>query len=176
MKSYDMITRATGLLNQLIPVRHQKSALLLPDDHGLQIRRELKQVMKDWKLSGQSESDVMDAAYALAALIDEAIMLSVWPGKVQWSEHLLQVELFSERLAGVHFYDRVTRLIEAPNRSISVLTMYHACLALGFKGQYIVGQGEQIEIIKNVLASIIMHDMKSNNTRLMITYEVVGTR
>lgn len=157
--AYNMISRTTTLVDQLFPLRHHKLSQDLPMDYGEDLRRELKSIMKDWELSGICQHDVMAGGYALVALVDETVMLSAWPGKIHWAENLLQVEIFGERLAGVQFYERLTTLLQAPDRSLSVLTVYHACLALGFKGQYIVGQSGNKEHMQRLLSHVLLHDM-----------------
>lgn len=157
--AYSMISHTTTLLDLLFPLRHDKLSQDLPLSYGEELRRELKCILKNWEASGVSSNDVMAGGYALVALVDETVMLSAWPGKMQWSEYLLQVEMFGERLAGVQFYERLTALLQAPERSLSVLTVYHACLSLGFKGQYIVGQSTHKNDMQRLLNHVLVQDM-----------------
>jgi type VI secretion system protein ImpK len=75
------------------------------------------------------------AKFALAALIDEAIMNSPWPGKNDWEKHMLQDELFNTTNAGEEFFTKLEELRRAERRETELLEVFHWCLLLGFVGR-----------------------------------------
>ena len=75
--------------------------------------------------------------YALAAFLDEMILLSNWPLKNTWASNPLQLEMFNDLAAGEEFYNKLETLRHGGDpRKIDVLEVYYLCLALGFKGKY----------------------------------------
>jgi type VI secretion system protein ImpK len=91
---------------------------------------------------------VSDAKYALAALIDESIMRSEWPGKTLWMDQSLQLRLFGEHLAGVNFFNRLARIRQSGELNIAVLEIFFVCLQLGFQGKYAMSQQEELKALQ----------------------------
>lgn len=90
---------------------------------------------------GFTAADIEDTRYAIAAFLDEMVQFSSWSGKQQWAVRPLQVELFGEQLAGIKFFER---LREVGGRTRDVLEVYYLCLTLGFRGQYHMGNAEEL--------------------------------
>lgn len=85
--------------------------------------------------AGVPASDVDDAAFALVAFLDEALLSSEWSEKQAWLARPLQLERYDRYDAGEAFFDRLKALLDRPDRA-EVLEVYTLCLQLGFKGQY----------------------------------------
>ncbi|BCR03014.1 hypothetical protein DESUT3_00830 [Desulfuromonas versatilis] len=85
-----------------------------------------------------------DAKYALAACIDEAVLSSSWPGRLQWMSRPLQMELFGDHLAGEGFFERLTNLRQGGEANLELLELFYACLQLGFEGIYKLRGLEQL--------------------------------
>ncbi len=77
-----------------------------------------------------------DAKYALAAYIDEAVLSSDWPGRLEWMGRPLQLELFGDHLAGEGFFERLTQLRQGGEANADLLELFYTCLQLGFEGIY----------------------------------------
>jgi type VI secretion system protein ImpK len=90
----------------------------------------------------------LDAKYALAALLDEAIMRSEWSGKNTWMDQSLQLRLFGEHLAGVNFFNRLARIRQNGELNIAVLEIFFVCLQLGFQGKYAMSQQEELKALQ----------------------------
>jgi type VI secretion system protein ImpK len=91
---------------------------------------------------GFTPADVEDGQYAVAAFLDEVIQFSDWPGKAELAAYPLQRALFSENIAGANFFER---LAEVRRRSSAALEVYYDCITLGFRGQYHIGNQEELE-------------------------------
>src|SRR5271170_5587000 len=104
MRRYDLVSFSADILNDLMKVQDPKTAMALPLNYGEKFHHLLDQFKQRCIMASIEPVFISDAVYALVALIDESILYSSWPGKEAWSHHLLQVMLFSERLAGVHFF------------------------------------------------------------------------
>jgi type VI secretion system protein ImpK len=85
--------------------------------------------------AGVPASDVEDAAFALVAFLDEALLSSDWSEKQAWLARPLQLERYDRYDAGEAFFDRMNGLLDRTDRA-EVLEVYLLCLQLGFKGQY----------------------------------------
>jgi len=91
-----------------------------------------------------SAQDIRDAKYAVVAYIDEAVMSSEWPGRLEWMAEPLQVSFFGDHLAGEKFYERLAELRQRGEQARDVLEVYFVCLQLGFEGMYRLRGLEQL--------------------------------
>ncbi len=98
---------------------------------------------------GLTPVDVEDLRYALAAYLDEAVRVKSASQSDAWNQMPLQAELFGDRLAGVHFFDRLEKIRQRD--STAILKVYYLCLALGFEGRYhIIGRAELDQLIEEL--------------------------
>ena len=81
------------------------------------------------------EAEIAEARYALVAFIDEQILKSAWPGRVEWMNQPLQLVLYREVTAGENFFGRMRALLNHGGHEFA-LEIYYLCLALGFRGAY----------------------------------------
>jgi type VI secretion system protein ImpK len=81
------------------------------------------------------EQEIAEARYALVAFIDEQILKSSWPGRVEWMNQPLQLMLYREVTAGENFFARLRALLNHGGHEFA-LEIYYLCLALGFRGAY----------------------------------------
>jgi type VI secretion system protein ImpK len=77
-----------------------------------------------------------DAKYALAAYIDEVVLNSTWPSRLEWMSRPLQLEFFGEHTAGEGFFTRLANLRQGGEDNLHLLELYFYCLQLGFEGVY----------------------------------------
>jgi type VI secretion system protein ImpK len=117
-----------------------------------------------------------DMQYALAALVDEVIMMSSWPGKANWMDRSLQCRLFGEHLAGVNFFQRLERIRQGGEPNLALLEVYYVCLQLGFQGKFALSQQEelksmqvdiknQIDLYKGTLSPTLSCDLETTTDR-----------
>ncbi len=98
---------------------------------------------------------VKDARYALAAYIDEVVLTSDWPGRLEWMAKPLQLEFFGEHLAGEGFFSRLAELRQEGECSIDLVELYYVCLQMGFEGIYRLKGIEQLMALQVGLRSQI---------------------
>ncbi len=132
-KTYWACSEVLGLAAQLDAARD------LPPPDVLQRRIEglLDQMSLKAEEAGLTSADINDIKYALVAFIDEQILRSEWPGRMQWLARPMQLALYGENTAGEGFFVRMEALREQPARA-HVLEIYFLCVALGFQGIYAV--------------------------------------
>jgi type VI secretion system protein ImpK len=96
-----------------------------------------------------------DAKYAMAAYIDEVVLSSTWPGRLEWMSHPLQLEFFGEHTAGEGFFTRLGNLRQGGEENVNLLELYYYCLQLGFEGIYRVKGLEHLMALQVDLRSQI---------------------
>ena len=89
--------------------------------------------------------EIEDARFALVAWADETLLRSHWPGREQWAQSLLQLELFQTNRGGNEFYEHLARL--RPDQSV-VREIHLLCLAFGFEGQMADREPERQNLIQ----------------------------
>jgi len=94
-----------------------------------------------------SEEDVGLLGYAMAALLDEKMLLADWPGQSEWQRHPLQLQYFAEHVAGEGFFERFEQLRKIYPDKSDVYLFYVYCLMFGFKGKYLGAAGNELEAL-----------------------------
>ena len=76
------------------------------------------------------------AAWYVAALLDDIALNTPWGGASDWPRHPLVVSLAGDVDAGTRFFDRVEELLRYPERDPEMLELAFICLGLGFRGMH----------------------------------------
>jgi type VI secretion system protein ImpK len=111
------------------------SALPPPHDLRQRIIDVLDRMVGAARAAGVPEAEIAEARYALVAFIDEQVLKSSWPGRVEWMNQPLQLTLYREVTAGENFFARMRALLNHGGHE-SALEIYYLCLALGFRGAF----------------------------------------
>lgn len=104
-----------------------------------------------------SAEDIYDAKYAFCATVDEAVLSSSLAIRSDWERRPLQVTLFTDQLAGEHFFDKLEEARNRGNQRVNALEVFHMCLMLGFKGRYLLEGPEKIKYLTAQLGEQIRH-------------------
>lgn len=142
-------------LNRLVACSHpllERATQLLKDSTGSQLSDQFKeQIFKEFEQFERAcfaqqldVHKVKQAKYALAAFIDEVVITSQWPGRLNWMGQTLQLQFFGEHLAGEGFFKHLQELMASPHKNLDVLEVYYICLQLGYKGRYRLQNHEQL--------------------------------
>jgi type VI secretion system protein ImpK len=146
-----MQRRINPLMNLCMPLFdvlgliRSEAALSLPEDLADTLYQNMKTLEHEAVENQIPGQVVTEVQYAMAALIDEAIMLSQWPGRFHWADRSLQFRLFGEHLAGVNFFVRLEKIRQSGENNLSLLEVYYVCLQLGFQGKYALSQQEELK-------------------------------
>jgi type VI secretion system protein ImpK len=89
--------------------------------------------------------------FALAAFVDETILVPGTPLFNEWEKYPLQLEYFHEHLAGYIFFGRLNELLKKPEENAEALEVYYLCLVLGFRGRYVY---ESEELLRGEIEKI----------------------
>ena len=95
------------------------------------------------KLRGPRAEEWELASYALAAVVDELLIVDIpWTGQSWWENHAFEVDLFSTRRRATEFYSKADKA--ASFQSKDALSMFVLAVLIGFRG-VLRDQPEQAE-------------------------------
>jgi type VI secretion system protein ImpK len=86
--------------------------------------------------AGVAEEDARIAKFALCETADDLVGNLPWPGKDSWLQHSLVAQFFHAQPTGAGFYEALNNILAKPEAHYDLLELMHACLSLGFEGQY----------------------------------------
>jgi len=122
---------------RLIPVERQAAALA---EH---IADAIETFDHTIAKAGIGEEDARIAKFALCETADDLVGNLPWPNKETWLQHSLVARFFHTRPTGTGFYEALNNLLAKPEAHYDLLELMHACLSLGFEGQYRGLSGER---------------------------------
>ncbi|TIM10586.1 type VI secretion system protein TssL, long form [Mesorhizobium sp.] len=86
--------------------------------------------------AGVPEEDARIAKFALCETADDLIGNLPWPKTDAWAQHSMLSQFFHVVPTGAGFYQALNKILAAPEAHYDLLELMHACLSLGFEGQY----------------------------------------
>ena len=86
--------------------------------------------------AGVDKHDVDVGKYCLAGTADDIVQNLPGADKGVWLQYSMVAQFFGRRTSGVGFYDELAKVLQAPGARYNLLELMHACLSLGFEGQY----------------------------------------
>ena len=112
----------------------------LPPENPEHLRTRLLEELvrgRDAAVAAGSSIDRADqAAWSVAALLDDLALNTPWGGVSAWPRQPLVVMLRGDVDAGAQFFSRLEELERHPNRDKEMLELQYHCMALGFRGKY----------------------------------------
>jgi type VI secretion system protein ImpK len=130
------------------------------------IHQMLDNLERKAKKSEISLEEIQSAKFAIAAFIDETILTSQWSQKDFWLGRTLGFELFNRMDAGEEFFNRLEELRRRSASNIDLLEVFYLCLALGFKGKYLIYEQEKLRFIIDDIYNELKAIRNSSPTRL----------
>ncbi|TPL11755.1 type VI secretion system protein TssL [Mesorhizobium sp. B2-4-14] len=115
---------------RLIPVERQAAALA---EH---IADAIETFDRTVAKAGIVEEDARIAKFALCETADDLVGNLPWPNKETWLQHSLVVQFFHMQPTGASFYEALNNILAKHEAHYDLLELMHACLSLGFQGQY----------------------------------------
>jgi type VI secretion system protein ImpK len=128
--------------NALVQIRNlADDGFLAPEMLHARVKGFIDELFRSGQRAGIYERDLHDMAYAIVALADEVAMRKSGSVRDVWLSNPLQLQYFSENLAGEGFFFRLDQLLADPRR-VDTLRVYYLCLLFGFQGKYAIRGGE----------------------------------
>ena len=134
-----LLTAAVPILS-LAPLLRGPSPPADPESLRPRLLEELDRYREAARAAGADQVAIEQAAWALAALLDDVVLNTPWGASSAWSHRGLVASLWSETDAGERFFEQLARMQQDPGRHAQVLEMFHRCLAMGFEGRYRVAR------------------------------------
>jgi type VI secretion system protein ImpK len=103
---------------------------------------------RDISLAGAGEADIRMASYALCETIDDIVAELPGFSRESWLPQGMLARFFETSSAGRGFFAALNQLLADPAEHGDLLEFMHACIALGFKGQYRVQGLAELEQVR----------------------------
>ena len=110
------------------------------------VARTIQEFEKQILAAGVPEDQATIAKYALCATADDIVQNLPGTEKHVWLQYSMLAQFFGVRTSGTGFFDKIRQLSSNPTVYYSLLELIHACLSLGFEGQYRSSKGGDIEL------------------------------
>lgn len=107
-----------------------------PEVLRTRLQEELVRARDTAVAAGSSLERADQAAWSVAALLDDLALNTPWGGASIWPRQPLVVMLRGDVDAGAQFFSRLEELERHPNRDQEMLELQYYCMALGFRGKY----------------------------------------
>jgi len=97
------------------------------------------------KVGDAAPEQVKALVYAFAALVDETLLFTPWPGQAAWQEKPLESRMYASRQAGERIPLAIHKLLsEKVPGTRDLANVYLLCLVLGFQGR-LRGEAGQVQ-------------------------------
>ena len=103
-------------------------------------------VDRDLNQQGISPEHVRAAKYAMCATTDDIVQNLPGSDRLLWTQYSMLSRYFGVTTSGVGFFEELNRAKAQPTLNYDVLELMHACLSLGFQGQYRSGAGGEVAL------------------------------
>ncbi len=95
---------------------------------------------------GVSKEDALVAKYILCATADDIVQNLPGTDRHVWMQYSMLAQFFQVRTSGVGFFEELNKVLANPAPHYDLLELMHACLCLGFEGQYRGAAGGDVEL------------------------------
>ena len=99
---------------------------------------------RDLAQQGISADHLRATKYAICATTDDIVQNLPGSDRLMWTQHSMLSRFFGTTTSGVGFFDELNRAKAQPTLNHDVLELMHACLSLGFQGQFRSGAGGDV--------------------------------
>lgn len=110
------------------------------------VARSIKEFERSSLAKGIAAEQVQIAKYTLCATADDIVQNLPGGDKHVWLQYSMLAQFFGERTSGTVLFEKIRQLISNPTVYYDLLELIHACLSLGFEGQYRAAAGGDIEL------------------------------
>ncbi|CAN7728110.1 type VI secretion system protein TssL, long form [Mesorhizobium amorphae] len=115
---------------RLIPVEREAKPLA---EH---IAEAVEKFGRTIEKSGVADEDERIAKFALCETVDDLVGNLPWPKEETWARHGMVSRFFHVEPTGTGFFEALNKILAKPETHYDLLELMHACLSLGFEGQY----------------------------------------
>jgi type VI secretion system protein ImpK len=150
----DLITFAGPIFDLILRL---KAGIVAPSND---LRPKVAAMLTDFEKRAEryrfNHKIIQVSKFALAAFVDETVLLNNFPNREQWEKYALQLEYFGEQLAGNKFFEKLEAMLNQIEVTKDAVEVYYVCMLLGFKGRYAVYEQEQFLSIMQATANALV--------------------
>lgn len=114
--------------------------LLIVDMQAVPLMNHVANAIRDFERkvteAGVPAEDVRIAKYALCGTADDIVQNLPGTDRHVWMQYSMLAQFFQVRTSGVGFFEALNKILANPAPHYNLLELMHACLSLGFEGQY----------------------------------------
>lgn len=96
--------------------------------------------------SGVDPHEAQVAKYALCGTADDIVQNLPGTDRHVWMQYSMLAQFFGVRTSGIGFFEELNKALASPAAHYNLLELMHACLLLGFEGQYRGSAGGDTEL------------------------------
>lgn len=126
--------------------------LMIIDMQAVPLMNHVAQSIRDFERRvgevGVSQDDAMVAKYALCGTADDIVQNLPGTDRHVWMQYSMLAQFFQVRTSGVGFFEELRKILANPAPRYDLLELMHACLSLGFEGQYRGAAGGDVELAR----------------------------
>lgn len=171
-----LVAAATPLLSIVAQLRVINNADIGALRRGIveQIRRFEERAAKHQAGAG----DIRTACYLICALLDEAVMTTLWGGESAWSDNSLLNQFHNETWGGEKVFEILKRVQAKPAKYLALLKLIDICLLMGFEGKYRVAEEgrERLEDLRSDVQRLLRDYMSAPPAELSIRWRSIEVR
>ena len=150
----DLVTFAGPILDLVLRL---KAGIVAPSH---ELRPQVAGMLEDFEKRAEryrfNHKIVQVSKFALAAFVDETVLMNNFPLRDEWEKYALQLELFGEQLAGNKFFEKLSAMLKQIEVTQDAVEIYYICMLLGFKGRYQVYEQEKLLAIMQETANALV--------------------
>ena len=150
----DLITFAGPVFDLILRL---KSGIVAPSND---LRPKVAAMLTDFEKRAEryrfNPKIVSVSKFALAAFVDETVLMNNFPMRDQWEKYALQLEYFGEQLAGNKFFEKLEAMLGQIDVTKDAVEVYYICMLLGFKGRYAVYEQDKLLAIMQRTANALV--------------------
>jgi type VI secretion system protein ImpK len=96
--------------------------------------------------AGVSREEALIAKYVLCGTADDIVQNLPGADRHVWMQYSMLAQFFQVRTSGIGFFEELNKALANPAARYNLLELMHACLLLGFEGQYRNAPGGDSEL------------------------------
>jgi len=150
----DLITFAGPVFDLILRL---KAGIVAPSND---LRPKVAALLQDFEKRAEryrfNHKIVQVSKFALAAFVDETVLLNNFPNREQWEKYALQLEYFGEQLAGNKFFEKLDAMLGQIEATKDAVEVYYVCMLLGFQGRYAVYEQDKLLAIMQKTANALV--------------------
>lgn len=124
--------------------------LMIVDMQALPLMNHVAQAITEFEkkvlAAGVAPEDAQVAKYVLCGTADDIVQNLPGTDRHVWMQYSMLAQFFQVRTSGVGFFEELGKVMANPAPRYNLLELMHACLSLGFEGQYRGAAGGDVEL------------------------------